>query len=67
MLEKIPQLRGTAPWVLVDFRSPLRMLPGIQDGWNRKGLFSERGERKKAFYVMQEWYGRRAQTGTSGR
>jgi len=60
MLEKIPQLRGTAPWVLVDFRSPLRMLPGIQDGWNRKGLISERGERKKAFLVMQEWYGRKA-------
>lgn len=61
MLEKIPQLRGTAPWLLVDFRSPLRMLPGIQDGWNRKGLISERGERKKAFHVMTEWYGKMAQ------
>ena len=62
MLAKIPQLRGTAPWILVDFRSPLRQLPGIQDGWNRKGLISERGERKKAFYVMQEWYRQKAQT-----
>jgi len=61
MLEKIPQLRGTTPWVLVDFRSPLRMLPGIQDGWNRKGLVSNRGERKKAFAVMRDWYARKAQ------
>lgn len=63
MLEKIPQLRGTAPWVLVDFRSPLRMLPDIQDGWNRKGLVSERGDRKKAFYIMRDWYGRKAEAG----
>jgi beta-glucuronidase len=61
MLEKIPQLRGTTPWVLVDFRSPLRMLPGVQDGWNRKGLVSEQGARKKAFRVMQEWYGKMSQ------
>lgn len=66
MLEKIPQLRGTTPWVLVDFRSPLRQLPTIQDGWNRKGLISQTGERKKAFYVMKEWYARKAgSAGTS--
>ncbi len=33
------------------------MLGGIQDDYNRKGLLSEKGERKKAFYVMQSWYG----------
>lgn len=60
MLETIPQLRGTSPWILVDFRSPLRQLPAIQDGWNRKGLISERGERKKAFYVMKDWYEEKA-------
>jgi beta-glucuronidase len=60
MLEKIPQLRGTAPWVLTDFRSPLRMLPGVQDGYNRKGLVSSRGKTKKAFHVMQEWYATKA-------
>ncbi|MEY4386442.1 MAG: hypothetical protein RLY20_1725, partial [Verrucomicrobiota bacterium] len=64
MLEKIPQLRGTAPWILVDFRSPLRMLPGIQDGWNRKGLISERGERKQAFYIMRDWYAKKAAPAT---
>lgn len=63
MLDSIPQLRGTTPWVLVDFRSPLRQLPVIQDGWNRKGLVSEQGVRKKAFYVMQDWYAQKAQAG----
>ncbi len=56
MLKRIPFLRGTAPWILMDFRSPRRPLPGIQDYWNRKGLISDRGEKKKAFYIMQRWY-----------
>ncbi len=56
MLKRIPFLRGTAPWILMDFRSPRRPLPGIQDYWNRKGLISDRGEKKKAFFVMQRWY-----------
>jgi beta-glucuronidase len=56
MLKKIPFLRGTSPWILMDFRSPRRPLPGIQDYWNRKGLISNRGEKKKAFYIMQRWY-----------
>jgi len=46
MLDKIPQLRGFSPWILMDFRSPRRQLPGVQDFWNRKGLFSEMGEKK---------------------
>jgi beta-glucuronidase len=56
MLKRIPFLRGTSPWILMDFRSPRRLLPGVQDYYNRKGLVSNRGERKKAFYVMQEFY-----------
>jgi beta-glucuronidase len=56
MLKRIPFLRGTAPWILMDFRSPRRPLPGIQDYWNRKGLISDRGQKKKAFFVMQRWY-----------
>ncbi|MRX69488.1 beta-glucuronidase [Flavobacterium resistens] len=56
MIEKIPHLSGTSPWILVDFRSPKRLLPGIQDGYNRKGLISNEGEKKKAFYIMQDWY-----------
>lgn len=56
MLDKIPQLRGVTPWILADFRSPRRVLPDIQDGWNRKGLISETGDKKKAFFVLQEYY-----------
>ena len=60
MLKKVSFLAGTSPWVLMDFRSPRRALPGIQDFFNRKGLVSVRGERKKAFYVMQEYYAEKA-------
>ncbi len=56
MLEKIPFLAGTSPWILTDFMSPRRPLPQIQDYWNRKGLISDKGEKKKAFYVMQQFY-----------
>lgn len=56
MLSKIPQFRGTTPWILNDFRSPRRALPQIQDGWNRKGVFSETGQKKKAFYVLRDFY-----------
>jgi beta-glucuronidase len=61
MLKKIPFLRGTSPWILKDFRSPRRVLPGIQDYYNRKGLFSDTGQKKKAFYVMQKFYREKAQ------
>ncbi len=52
MLNQIPQLRGLSPWILMDFRSPLRLLPGIQDDYNRKGLISEDGHKKRpsSFY-----------------
>ena len=56
MLEKIDGLAGTTPWILKDFRSPRRVLNGIQDYYNRKGLFSDQGEKKKAFYVLRDWY-----------
>jgi beta-glucuronidase len=59
MLDKIPQLRGITPWILTDFRSPRRLLPGIQDGWNRKGVFSDKGEKKKAFFVLQDFYNKK--------
>jgi beta-glucuronidase len=56
MLNRIPQLRGMSPWVLMDFRSPNRPLTGIQDEFNRKGLISDQGEKKKAFFVLQKEY-----------
>lgn len=63
MLEKIPFLRGMTPWILSDFRSPRRALPGIQDYWNRKGLISERGLKKEAFFVLQRYYEKLARDG----
>ncbi|MEM8764686.1 MAG: glycoside hydrolase family 2 TIM barrel-domain containing protein [Bacteroidota bacterium] len=56
MLKKIPTLRGMTPWILVDFRSPRRNLPQIQDGWNRKGLISDGGFKKQAFFVLRDYY-----------
>ncbi len=56
MFDNIPNLRGVSPWVLFDFRSPFRFHPSNQDGWNRKGLVSDQGERKKAWYIMRDYY-----------
>ena len=59
MFDKIDFLRGTVPWILMDFRSPRRPLPHIKDGFNRKGLISETGLKKEAFDVMREYYERK--------
>ena len=56
MIKNISQLQGFSPWILVDFRSPRRMLPNIQDGYNRKGLISSDGNKKKAFFVLKKFY-----------
>jgi beta-glucuronidase len=56
MVAKIPFLRGLSPWVLMDFRSAMRQLPGVQDDFNRKGLVSDKGEKKKAFFTLQDYY-----------
>ena len=56
MLDKVDGLAGTIPWILMDFYSPRRSLYGTQDWHNRKGLVSEKEEKKKAFYVVQSWY-----------
>jgi beta-glucuronidase len=56
MLKRIPFLRGMTPWILKDFRSPRRTLPHIEDYFNRKGLVSDHGEKKEAFFVLQKFY-----------
>lgn len=56
MFKNIPNLCGTSPWILFDFRSPNRWHKQNQDGWNRKGLVSDKGQRKKAWYVMKAYY-----------
>ncbi len=40
----------------MDFRAPARQLPGVQDYYNRKGLFSEQGQKKQAFSILQKAY-----------
>jgi beta-glucuronidase len=55
-LQKIPSLRGMSPWILKDFKSARRPLYGIQDWFNRKGLISERGQKKAAFYILRDFY-----------
>jgi len=56
MLDKVDGLRGMTPWILVDFKSPRRQHPVYQNFWNRKGLISETGQKKKAFYILKEYY-----------
>jgi len=56
MINKIPQVRGLIPWILMDFRSPGRNIPKLQDGFNRKGLLAEDGKKKQAFYLFQKAY-----------
>jgi beta-glucuronidase len=51
-----------SPWVLMDFHSPRRFLAATQDWHNRKGLISDQGKRKEAFYVLQRFYWERDQS-----
>lgn len=59
MFERIPNLRGISPWVLFDFRSPYRFHPMQGGEWNRKGLVSDKGLRKKAWYIMRDYYNKK--------
>lgn len=57
MLKRMPgNWVGMSPWVLADFRSPKRNNPVYQEGWNRKGLYDDKGHKKKAFYILQQFY-----------
>jgi len=60
MLEKIPGFSGCTPWILCDFRSPRRLLPEIQDGWNIKGVIGHDGKKKMAFNVLKNFYAEKA-------
>jgi len=59
MLKNAKNLVGVSPWVLRDFRSSMRPLGGIQDYYNRKGLVTESGEKKQAFFVLKDAYEKR--------
>lgn len=50
------RLQGFFPWILYDFRTPIR-LNAFQKGYNRKGLIAEdRKTRKLAFDVIRRYY-----------
>jgi beta-glucuronidase len=59
MFKTIPNLCGISPWLLFDYKSLGRMNQVYQKGYNRKGLLSEKGEKKKAWYIMNEYYKKR--------
>jgi beta-glucuronidase len=59
MFNAIPNLCGVCPWLLFDYRSLGRMNQLYQKGYNRKGLLSENGEKKKAWYIVKEYFNRK--------
>jgi beta-glucuronidase len=56
MLDQIDGWAGVSPWILMDFRSPRRLHDFYQNDFNRKGLLSEKGEKKQAFDVLKGFY-----------
>jgi beta-glucuronidase len=56
MFGTTPNLAGVIAWILIDYRSPVRMQPVYQNGYNRKGLLSEKGEKKLAWRVLKKYY-----------
>jgi len=59
MFNTVPNLCGVCPWLLFDYRSLGRMHPVYQKGYNRKGLLSDKGDKKKAWYIMKEYYSKK--------
>ena len=56
VMSRFPSVVGTAPWVLYDFRSPLRQNK-YQRGYNRKGLVADdHRTRKLAFDIVRDLY-----------
>ena len=56
MFGTVPNLVGVSPWLLFDYRSLVRMNQIYQNGFNRKGLLDEDGNKKKAWYVMHQYF-----------
>lgn len=52
---------GCSPWILKDFRSPRRQNHKTQNFFNRKGLVSDRGQKKMAFNILSDFYAKKAQ------
>ena len=63
-LDEHDQVVGFSPWILFDFRTPLRMNE-YQRGFNRKGLVDPQGHKKQAFEVLRDFYSETARTEAS--
>jgi beta-glucuronidase len=55
LFKRSPHLVGITPWVLKDFRTPLRG-NGFQKGWNLKGLLDRNGKEKPVFNFLARHY-----------
>ncbi|MCC8135024.1 MAG: glycoside hydrolase family 2 [Tannerellaceae bacterium] len=62
MFNATANLSGVCPWTLFDYQSTSRLHPVFQGGYNRKGLLSEQGDKKKAWYIMKDYYGSKKQS-----
>lgn len=52
-----PWIAGISPWILYDFRTPVRCNK-FQKGYNLKGLLSaDKSHRKLAFFVLKDFFG----------
>ncbi len=57
MLKRMPaNFVGISPWILADFRSPRRNNPTYQEGWNNKGFIDQKGNKKKSFFILKDYY-----------
>jgi len=57
MLKRMPpNYVGISPWILADFRSPRRNNPTYQEGWNNKGFIDQKGNKKKSFFILKDYY-----------
>ena len=65
MLSRQESVRGISPWILKDFRSPMRLYQGVQDYWNLKGIVADDGTRKLAFGVLREHYRERRESASA--
>jgi len=53
MLKNVPGLSGMTPWYH-GLPLTMRQLPEMQDYYNRKGLVSDKGEKKKGVFRAQK-------------
>ena len=56
LMKGMPEMRGSIPWLLFDFVYTNAYHPVYQQGWNRKGAYSEKGDKKLHWYLLKDFY-----------